>query len=292
VEPQRTIAGPIECAGAGLHTGAPARVRLLPAAEDAGIAFVCACDGRRVEVPARVESVVGSERATSLAQGGARVGTVEHLLAALYGLGVDNLRVELDGPELPALDGSSAAWVALLRDAGLCEQEVARRGLALDRAIERSHGKGWIRAEPSDRFAVAYAIEYAHPAVGRQELAIDGDDAELFAREIAPARTFAFAGELRGLLDAGLARGGSLASAILVDERGVVNPEGLRFPDELVRHKVLDLFGDLALLGWRLRAQIRVERGGHRLHHALVAAVAEAARARAADVFASPRGSS
>ena len=249
------------------------RVRLLPAPEDAGVGFVCETEGRRVEIPARPESVVPSARATCLARDGASVATVEHLLAALYGLGVDNLRVELEGPELPALDGSAAPWVELLRRAGLREQAAARRTLVLDRAIELREGEGWIRAEPCSGFAVRYAIDYAHPAVGRQELSIDGDDPDRFAREIAPARTFGFASELRGLQDAGLARGGSLASAILLDEHGVVNPEGLRFPDELIRHKLLDLLGDLALLGVRLRARIRVERGGHRLHQALVAAL-------------------
>jgi UDP-3-O-[3-hydroxymyristoyl] N-acetylglucosamine deacetylase len=254
-------------------------VRLLPAPEDAGIAIVRALDGRRVEIPVRPDLVVATERATTLARDGACAATVEHLLAALYGLGVDNLRAELDGPELPALDGSAAPWVELLRHAGLRDQAAARRALALGRELEVREGERWIRAEPADRLAVAYAIDYAHPAVGRQELAIDGDDPERFAREIAPARTFGFTSELRDLERAGLARGGSLASAVLLDERGVVNPEGLRFPDELVRHKVLDLYGDLALLGRRLRARVRVERGGHRLHQALVAALrGEAAR--------------
>jgi UDP-3-O-[3-hydroxymyristoyl] N-acetylglucosamine deacetylase len=254
------------------------RVRLLPAPEDAGIGFVCETGGRRVEVPARAESLVSSARATSLARDGASVATVEHLLAALYGLGVDNLRAEIEGPELPALDGSAATWVELLRRAGLREQAAPRRRLSLDRAIELREGEGWIRAEPCAGFAVRYAIDYAHPAVGRQELSIDGDDPDGFAREIAPARTFGFASELGSLQESGLARGGSLANAILLDERGIVNPEGLRFPDELVRHKILDLFGDLALLGAPLHARVQVERGGHRLHQALVSALRECRR--------------
>lgn len=278
LESQRTIAEPVECAGVGLHTGVFARLRLLPADEDAGIAFVCRVDGRRIEIPARPEAVVGAERATTLAQGGACAATVEHLLAALFGLGIDNARAELDGPELPALDGSAAPWVALLRRAGIREQAAPARVLRLAHALELCQGGRWIRAEPYAGFALEVAIEYAHPAVGRQEFAIEGSDPERFAREIAPARTFAFAEELSGLRAAGLARGGSLDCAILVGPHGVVNPGGLRFPDELVRHKALDLYGDLALLGSRLEARIRVERGGHRLHHALVAALrAEAA---------------
>ncbi len=243
--------------------------------------LVCGVGARRVEIPARPESVVSTERATSLSGNGARAATVEHLLAALQGLGVDNVRAEIDGPEIPALDGSAAPWVEFLREAGLREQEAPRRRLVLDRVVEACHGTGWIRAEPCAGFRVSYAIAYPHPAVGRQELTIDGDDAALFAREIAPARTFAFESDLRGLLDAGLARGGSLASAILLDEGGVVNPGGLRFPDEFVRHKILDLLGDLALLGARLRAHVRVERGGHRLHQLLVARLAAEGRARA-----------
>jgi UDP-3-O-[3-hydroxymyristoyl] N-acetylglucosamine deacetylase len=250
-----------------------AHVRLLPAPEDAGIGFVCSAGGRRIEVPACAESLGPGARATCLLRDGASVATVEHLLAALYGLGVDNLQVEIEGPELPALDGSAAPWVESLRRAGLREQAAPRRTLALERAIELRDGEGWIRAEPCARLAIRYAIDYAHPAVGRQELSVDADDPVRFAREIAPARTFAFASELRGLFESGLSRGGSLANAILLDERGVVNSEGLRFPDELVRHKILDLFGDLALLGARLRARVQVERGGHRLHQALVAAL-------------------
>jgi UDP-3-O-[3-hydroxymyristoyl] N-acetylglucosamine deacetylase len=248
-------------------------VRLLPAAEDAGIAFVLERGGRRVEIPARAEWLVSTERATSLGRDGVRVSTVEHLLAALYGLGVDNVRVELDGPELPALDGSAAPWVELLHRSGLREQPAARRTLALERTLELREGEAWIRAEPCAGFALRYAIDFPHPAIGRQELSVDGDDPELFEREIAPARTFGFASELPGLVEHGLARGGSLASAVLLDQGGVVNPEGLRFPDEPLRHKILDLFGDLALLGARLRARVQVERGGHRLHQALIAAL-------------------
>lgn len=270
---QRTIARPVECAGVGLHGGAFARLRLVPADEHAGIAFVRLVDARRVEIPARPEAVVASSRATTLAHAGVCAATVEHLLAALFGLGIDNVRAELDGPELPALDGSAAPWVELLRRAGIREQAAAPRLLRVAHALERREGERWIRAEPHAGFALEVAVEYPHPAVGRQELRIEGADPERFAREIAPARTFAFAEELAGLRETGLARGGSLDCAILVGPEGVANPEGLRFPDELVRHKALDLYGDLALLGARLEGRIRVERGGHRLHHALVAAL-------------------
>src|SRR5262245_10280777 len=275
---QTTIKAAVACAGTGLHTGAPARLRLLPAPEDAGIEIVREVGGTRVAIPVRPDCVVSTGRATTLARDGVAAATVEHLLAALYGLGVDNLRAELDGPELPALDGSAAPFVELLLRAGVREQAAPRRGLALGREVALGEGGRWIRAEPAGSFSVAYAIDYAHPAVGRQELSIEGDDPERFAAEIAGARTFGFASELAELERAGLARGGSLASAVLLDARGVVNPEGLRWPDELLRHKVLDLFGGLALLGGRLRDRVRVERGGHRLHQALVSALAQEAR--------------
>jgi UDP-3-O-[3-hydroxymyristoyl] N-acetylglucosamine deacetylase len=273
VKAQRTIARPAACSGSGLHTGAAVRLRLLPAPEGAGIAFVRECGGRRVEIPARPECVASTTRATTLERGGVSVATVEHLLAACFGLGVDNLRAEVEGPELPAFDGSAAPFVELLLGAGLREQASPRRVLGLARALEVREGERWIRAEPSSDFSVDYTIDYAHPAVGRQRLVIDGDDPERFARELAPARTFGFLAELPGLLAADLARGGSLASAIVFDGERVLNPEGLRFPDELVRHKVLDLLGDLALLGARPCARVRAERAGHGLHRALVAAL-------------------
>jgi UDP-3-O-[3-hydroxymyristoyl] N-acetylglucosamine deacetylase len=273
VHAQQTIARPVACAGTGLHTGAAVRLRLAPAPEGAGLAFVREAGGRRIEIPARSACVRSRDRATTLERSGASVGTVEHRLAACAGLGVDNLRAEVDGPELPAFDGSAAPFVALLREAGLREQAAPRRVLRPARAVEVRDGERWIRAEPHARFAVDYAIDYAHPAVGRQRLAFDGEDAEFFARELAPARTFGFVAELPGLLAADLARGASLGSAIALDGERVLNPEGLRFPDELVRHKVLDLLGDLALLGAHLVARVRVERGGHALHRSLVTAL-------------------
>ena len=156
---QRTIATPIACSGRGLHSGAPSRVRLLPAPEHAGIAIVRELEGRRVEIPACPDSVLSTERATTLARGGVCAATVEHLLAALYGLGIDNLRAELDGPELPALDGSAAPWVDALRRAGVREQPASRRWLELDRELEMREGERWIRAEPAAGFAVTYAID-------------------------------------------------------------------------------------------------------------------------------------
>jgi len=279
VQAQQTIARPVACAGRGLHTGAAVRLRLRPAPAGAGLAFVREIDGRRIEIPARAECAATGARATTLARAGASVATVEHLLAACVGLGVDNLRAEVDGPELPACDGSAAAFVALLREAGLRAQATPRRVLRLARALEVREGGRWIRAEPHERLAVEYAIDYAHPAIGRQQVAFDGDDPERFARELAPARTFGFVAELPGLRAAELARGASLACAIAFDGLRVLNPEGLRFADEPVRHKALDLLGDLALLGRRLVARVRVERGGHALHRALVSALLATQRA-------------
>jgi UDP-3-O-[3-hydroxymyristoyl] N-acetylglucosamine deacetylase len=211
--------------------------------------------------------------ATSLASGDASVGTVEHLLAALYGLGIDNVRVEVSGPELPVMDGSAAPFVYLIRSAGIFRQREPRAELRVRRPVEVREGERWIRVEPARGLQISYAIDFDHPSIGRQELRADAVDPEWFERELSAARTFGFLHEVRGLWDAGFARGGSLDNTVVLDADAVANPSGLRWRDEFVRHKVLDLLGDLALLGLRLRGRVRVERGGHALHLALVTAL-------------------
>ena len=267
---QQTIARAISFTGVRLHGGGPVRSVLHPAPPDRGIVFAVRRGGRPVEIPARLASVTSSRRATSLGSGDGGVATVEHLLAAAYGLGVDNLRVELDAGELPAMDGSAAPYAWLLRAAGIVAQPALRRELRLRRAVEVRDGGRVARAEPAAALRVSYAVEFDHPLIGRQELREFAVEPEGFERELAAARTFGFLHEVEVLRRAGLARGGSLANTVVLDERGVLNPEGLRWPDEFVRHKVLDLLGDLALLGVRLAAHVRVERGGHALHHRLV----------------------
>jgi UDP-3-O-[3-hydroxymyristoyl] N-acetylglucosamine deacetylase len=270
---QQTIAEPVSCTGIGLHSGKPVRLMLRPAPVDTGIVLVRSDRAGRVEIRAAAGAVRSTRRATVVGRGDATVGTVEHLLAALHGLGVDNLRAEVDGPELPVMDGSAAPFVYLLRSAGLRPQPGARRVLRILRRISVRHAGGTIDVQPARKFGVTYAVDFDHPAIGRQVLRLDGIDPARFERELCGARTFGFANEVDELRRQGLALGGSLDNTVVLGDDGVINGEGLRWPDEFVRHKVLDLMGDLAVLGMPLRGHVRVERGGHALHHRLVAAI-------------------
>lgn len=272
---QQTIAEKVSCTGVGLHSGAPAQLVLHPARAGEGIAFVRTDARTPVEVPARSSEVSSTQLATTLGRGDASVRTVEHLLSALYGLGIDNVRIEVDGPELPVMDGSAAPFVYLIRSAGVFRQRERRRALRIRRAIEVRDGDRRIRVEPARELRVSYAVDFEHPAIRRQEICLAPLDAERFDREISAARTFGFLRDVRALWSAGLARGGSLDNTVVLDETRVVNPQGLRWPDEFVRHKVLDLCGDLALLGLPLIGHVHVERGGHALHQRLVAAILE-----------------
>lgn len=270
---QQTIAEKVSCTGIGLHSGAPVQLTLLPARAGTGIVVVRSDRGRHVEIIARAASVHSTAFATTLGEGEDTVATVEHLLAALYGLGIDNARVVVEGPELPVMDGSAASFVYLVRSAGTFVQREPRTVLRFRKPLEVRDGERWIRIEPARDFRISYAIDFEHPAIARQELELASDDPDLFEREVAGARTFGFLREVRALWDAGLAKGGSLDNTVVLDDRQVVNPEGLRWSDEFVRHKVLDLIGDLALLGTRIQGHVRVERGGHSLHLQLVSAI-------------------
>jgi UDP-3-O-[3-hydroxymyristoyl] N-acetylglucosamine deacetylase len=271
---QRTIAEKVSCTGVGLHTGKPVQLSLHPARADSGIVFVRTDRAHPVEIPATPAALGRTHLATALGRGDATVDTVEHLLAALYGLGIDNVRVELDGPELPGMDGSAASFVFLLRSAGVFEQASRRRVLRVRRPIEIRDGERSIRIEPAREFRISYAIDFEHPLIGRQKLRDLVLDEARFERELAPARTFGFAEQVAALWRSGRARGASLENTVVLGSDRVLNRGGLRFPDEFVRHKALDLVGDLALLGARVEGHVRVERGGHALHQRLVAAVA------------------
>jgi UDP-3-O-[3-hydroxymyristoyl] N-acetylglucosamine deacetylase len=246
---------------------------LRPAPADSGVVFVRTDRGRSVEIRAHHSAVTSTRLATKLGRGDATVGTVEHLSSALFGLGIDNLRVEVDGSELPIMDGSAAPFVYLLRSAGIRSLPAARPLLRLRRPLEVRDGEKHIRIEPARSFRVSYAVEFDHPLIGRQEYRLDSLDPGSYEREISAARTFGFLTEVNTLWRKGFARGGSLDNTVVLDPAGVVNRGGLRWPDEFVRHKVLDLFGDLALLGVPIRGHVRVERGGHSLHQKLVAAI-------------------
>lgn len=276
---QKTIAEKVTCTGIGLHSGAPVELSLHPARAGTGIVFERIDGAYPIEIPARPGLVASTRYATTVGRGQGTVCTVEHLLAACYGLGIDNLRVEVNGPEIPVMDGSSASFVYLIRQAGIFEQEAPRRVLRVREPIEVRDGAKRIRVEPARGLRISYTVDFAHGAIGRQsvhDLALVNGT---FEAEVSRARTFGFLHEVEALWRAGLARGGSLENTVVLDEAGVMNPEGLRWPDEFVRHKVLDLMGDLALLGMPLQGAISVERGGHALHHELVNALAQRASA-------------
>lgn len=286
---QSTIARPVAWEGLGLHSGVPVRVGLVPAPPDSGIVFVRSSTGEEpgVEIPACHRHLRASSRATTLGanpdlatatgEGGreARVSMVEHLLATLYALDIDNVRIRVDAPELPAMDGSALPLVDRVKAAGRELLGVDRVAITLKEPVEIRDGDRWIRAEPARSLGVSYSIDFDHPLIGRQSLEVPEFDAEYFARELAAARTFGFVHEVEALRIAGLAHGCSLENTLVLDDDQILNEGGLRFRDEFVRHKVIDLLGDLALLGAPLHAHVSVEKGGHSLHHRLVRAIAE-----------------
>ncbi len=259
--------------GIGLHSGRPVDLILRPAAAGTGILFTRTDLGDEVRFPARAEWVVDTRLATTLGNGEHRLSTVEHLVSALSALGVDNCTVEASAPELPIMDGSASAFVYLIQQAGLRPQRRMRRRLVIRKPIEVREGDRRVRVLPSREFKLSVTIDYAHPAIGRQSMHAVRPSPRRFARQIAPARTFGFLRDVQMLQASGLALGGSLQNAIVLDDRRVLNREGLRFPDEFVRHKMLDLIGDLALLGLPLQGHVQAIRSGHALHQALVAQI-------------------
>jgi len=270
---EHTLAQRVECTGIGLHTGKPVHLVLNPAAAGTGILFVRrdVPGGRRF--PARAEWVVDTQLATTLGSGSDKLSTIEHLISALRALGVDNCTVEVSGPELPIMDGSAAPFVYLIEEAGLKPQRRLRRRLVIRKPISVREGDRWVRAIPSREFKVSASIEFDHPAIPKQQIRSLRITPESYIREIASARTFGFMRDVQQLQAVGLALGGGLQNAIVLDDQRVLNPEGLRFSDEFVRHKVLDLVGDLALLGLPIQAHIKAHRSGHALHQALVAEI-------------------
>jgi UDP-3-O-[3-hydroxymyristoyl] N-acetylglucosamine deacetylase len=265
---QRTLRRTVQCAGIGLHSGQKVTLALKPAPADHGIRFKRA-DLGGVEIPARVSHLGGGQQLqTGLVSDKASVETVEHLLAALRSLGIDNALVELNHFEVPIMDGSSAPWVYLIQDAGIKELSASRQTIRVLRPIQVQHGDKLIAAYPADRFKITYTISFDHPLLRHQQKTLDLDE-QVFIDEIAPARTFGFLKEVEMLRQRGLALGGSLENAIVLGETGVLNP--LRFEDEFVRHKILDVIGDLALVGHPIQGHLVVHRGGHALHTAFAA---------------------
>jgi UDP-3-O-[3-hydroxymyristoyl] N-acetylglucosamine deacetylase len=274
VDQQHTLASPATFAGVGVHTGRNVKVTVRPALVNAGVTFIRTDievgDNR---IPARGDLVVKTRLGTVIGNAaGATVSTIEHLMAALAALGVDNATVEVDGPELPIMDGSAQPFVLALDRAGRRAQEAPRRYIEILETVEVVDGDRRAALMPADGFEMAFEIHFDSHAIGRQMIDLTIDEAT-FRSELADSRTFGFAHEVDALREAGLARGGSLDNVVVIDGDRVLNPEGFRRPDELVRHKALDALGDLYLLGGPVIGRFEGVRAGHDLNNALVRAL-------------------
>jgi UDP-3-O-[3-hydroxymyristoyl] N-acetylglucosamine deacetylase len=271
---QRTLKTVIRASGVGLHGGVKVNMTLRPAAPDTGIVF------RRVDlpepkdIPARAVLVGDTRMCSCLEVDGVKVGTIEHLMSALAGLGIDNAWVDLDAPEVPILDGSAAPFIFLIQSAGIEEQNAPKRFIRVKEPIEVRDGDKWARFEPYDGYRLSFSIVFNHPAIDKSAQRAEMDFAEhSYIREIARARTFGFMQEVEFLRENGLALGGGLENAIVLDEFRVLNQDGLRYGDEFVKHKILDAVGDLYLVGHPLLAAYSSHKGGHALNNMLARAL-------------------
>jgi UDP-3-O-[3-hydroxymyristoyl] N-acetylglucosamine deacetylase len=269
---QQTIKKIVHCSGVGLHSGGPVNLRLVPAPIDTGIVFLRKTAKGPIPVKVDGTKVIGTQLCTTIGENGTKVQTVEHLLAALSGLQITNLIIELDSAELPIMDGSAKPFVDLILKAGIQNQGVPQAVLKITQPVEVKDGEKWIRIRPSWKFSVHCTIRFDHPLLGRQSCSFE-PISEDFAEWIAPARTFGFLEEVEALRSHGLARGGSLENAVVVGPNGVLNKEGLRYADEFVRHKILDILGDLSLLGMPILGEVEAYCSGHQLNTKLVSEI-------------------
>jgi UDP-3-O-[3-hydroxymyristoyl] N-acetylglucosamine deacetylase len=264
---EQTIRGPALCEGVGLHSGAPIKMRILPAPAGTGVVFRRVdLDGFTIEASSR--NVARVSYATSLMKKGVLISTTEHVLSAFIGIGLDNAIVELDNLELPILDGSAQPFVEMVLSVGLKQQRRRRVYMRMRRQVELRDGDKFIAVYPAEGSSVEYCINFPHPLIGKSEFEVDLSR-DAYRREIAPARTFGFREQENAMRNMGLVRGASLENCIVLTANGVENGP-LRFPDEFVRHKVLDLIGDLALVGKRILGRVVADRAGHAMHTALV----------------------
>jgi len=284
LRPQTTLRTSVSIEGVGLHSGHPALAHFRPAPSGHGLVFV-RLDHPDSRIPARLASATTFDYATTLCSGGVSIGTVEHVLSAAAGEGLDNCLIEIEGPEVPILDGSSLPFVRLFHAAGFERQQARVQPLTLSRSVEVVRGDRSVSFEPDGPgLTITYEIDFPHPVVGRQSLTVPIRPEE-YSTRIAPARTFGFARDVETMRARGLARGGNLHNAVVLGDSGVLSGP-LRFRDEFVRHKILDLVGDLALLGRPLSGHIRARKAGHSLHIEFARALDAALRAPAADVEA------
>ncbi len=275
---QRTIQRPTTTVGIGLHSGYKVKLTLRPAAPDTGIVFHRTDLDPQVTIPVSAEAIGETMLASTLVQNGVRISTIEHLMSACCGLGIDNLHIDVSAEEIPIMDGSASTFVFLLQQAGLKEQDAPKKYIRLKKKIEVTEGKGndlkWARLEPYNGFKLDFFIEFNHPAIKstHQKAVVDfGKDS--YVRDVSRARTFGFVKDVELLRSMGLARGGSLENAIVMDEYHILNAYGLRYEDEFVRHKILDAIGDLYNIGMPMLASYTAHKSGHALNNQLIRAL-------------------
>lgn len=266
---QRTIRDEVSCTGIGLHSGHKVLLKIKPGPPDSGISFIRKDSPGHPSIKASFENVVDTNLSTTIGHNGLRVSTIEHLMAAFFGLGIDNARVELDGPEVPIMDGSSAPFIFLLKSAGIKEQKAPKRFIVIRKPFEVREGGRSVCLYPSKEIKISYTIDFSHPLLRNQsyDLHFSGRD---FVNEISRARTFGFLKDIQTLRENGLAMGGSLDNAIVIDEFRIINEDGLRYKDEFVRHKILDFIGDLAILGCPVIGHFVVRKSGHSLNQSML----------------------
>jgi UDP-3-O-[3-hydroxymyristoyl] N-acetylglucosamine deacetylase len=268
---QRTLKSIVSATGVGLHTGQKVRMSLRPAQPDTGVVFRRLDLPSAADVPARADLVGETRLCSCLVSGDTKIYTIEHLMSALAGLGVDNVHVDLDGPEVPIMDGSAAPFVLLIQQAGIEEQGAPKRFLRVKKRIEVKDGDKWAVLEPYEGFKLSFSIVYDHPVIEKSNTSLSVDFAVTsYLKEVARARTYGFMHDVEDLRDSGLALGGGLENAVVLDEHRVLNAEGLRYGDEFIRHKILDAIGDLYLLGRPFLAAFSAYKSGHALNNRLL----------------------
>ena len=267
---QRTLSSKIRASGVGLHTGKKISLTLNPAPTNSGIVFK-RTDIKSAPIKASLENVFDTRLSTSLSNDEIKISTVEHLLSALAGIGIDNAVIELDGPEVPIMDGSARPFVFMIQSAGIQEQSAAKRFIKIKKTIEVKQGEKWAKIEPFDGFKVAFTIDFDHPAFRETSQSSEIDFSSVsYLSQVSRARTFGFAKDIELLRKNNLALGGSVNNAIVIDDYKVVNEEGVRFQDEFVKHKILDAIGDLYLLGHGLMGSFSAYKSGHHLNNLLL----------------------
>lgn len=263
---QTTIGKSVELVGIGLHKGVPVRLRLEPLGSNSGIVFFRSDAG--VSIPLSPASVIDTKMATVIGKDGVFISTIEHMLSAIYAYGIDNLRVIVDADEIPVMDGSSMSFCMLLDEAGIVAQDAPKKIMRIKKEVEVKEGDKYVKLSPSNDLSYDFTIKFAHPVIDKQSYVLSFTK-ENYKSEIARARTFGFVHEVQYLRSKGLALGGSLENAVVLDDKKVLNPEGLRFTDEFVRHKILDAIGDMSLIGMNFIGNYEAYAGSHDLNHKL-----------------------